>query len=807
MNQNFDINERQTVSYETKNLFKNVLTKSYTSLHPKKNLPKNQLKKNPLKKPKFFKQKKYSKTSRIHFSDKKEKNLGYLLTNPISSNDKIREINNIHLNMNNIPNSSHRLNKFNKGHEFNIKKQKSNNIMRSKIKSINNKEKFIEENNIKNENNISVNNSDIKAKKANGASSKNNNKNNIILNNSLISSSENFMNTIAMTLSNNKENSIQSNRVRFYGLNSIGFGWSINKSINNLNNFSIFNSRNKIEKKLQEKNRKIIENKKDIKDSKSQDLKIIKKKKLNKTKSKSKFNHNNSKNKKKNNNKKSHKSSTNIANSIIANANTNSNNNNKQNNTKNINVHLDESDKFKINIESNAINNINSDNSIINKDLVYETIVENHFKGDIINNNFNFLNIINTSSKRNIPEREELNAFKTLNTMKSYLQSSNISNGMNMRNSKNIINSNINIIETNISDNIDSNENKAYQTYSGPFRQNIIKVNLLDKAKMQNKKMKSVKSCDFKNCVVNNNQQKAISKNNKETKSAKNLINNIIDNNIIEEDGDKISLYLTKDIHNKNKITRFNLKNNIINIFNQNNQNEVFDEISKSKNIEITNHSSKKIDFKLNDQKIDYNKNIKNNIKQNRLINSLICSKNFYSEKENTQSSVLNTLNYNLYSLTKDKNRYYIKKKYSVSNTNDQSNNGNQNLTSNTNRSSAVKHRKNYSLSSNIYNTQRTINQNRFDLKNKNYKKSKNRKIIKNKKKNNLYFSPKSKVEIFKGNKSIEIPEFTVKLENIKSRVSNLLNIYSLLAIKSININDKREISIKQEDDINGNEN
>ena len=110
-------------------------------------------------------------------------------------------------------------------------------------------------------------------------------------------------------------------------------------------------------------------------------------------------------------------------------------------------------------------------------------------------------------------------------------------------------------------------------------------------------------------------------------------------------------------------------------------------------------------------------------------------------------------------------------------------------------------------MSSNIYNTQRTINQNRFDLKNKNYKKSKNRKIIKNKKKNNLYFSPKSKVEIFKGNKSIEIPEFTVKLENIKSRVSNLLNIYSLLAIKSININDKREISIKQEDDINGNEN
>ena len=800
MNKNFDINGRQTVTYEDKNFFKNVLTKSYTSLHPKKNLPKNQIKKNPLKKPKFFKQKKYSKTSRIHFSDKKEKNLGYLLTNPISSKDKNIEINNIHLNMNNIPSSSYRLNKFNKGLEFNIKKHKSNNIMRSNIKSINNEEKFIEEKNINNENNISINNSDINSKKANEASSKNNNKNNIILNNSLIHSSENFMNTIAMTLSNNKENNIKSNKIRFYGLNSIGFGWSISKGIRNINNFSIFNSRNKIQKKLQEKNSKIIKNKKDIKDSKNQDLNIIKNNKLYKTKSKAKIKFNDSKNKKKNYNKKIQKSSTNIANNIIINTNINSNNN-KQSNTNIINLPLDESDKIKINIESNTINNINSDNSIINKDLVYETIVDNHFKGDIINNNFNFLNIINTSNKRNIPEKEELNAFKTLNTMKSYLQSSNISNDMNMKNSKNIINSNINIIETNIINNIESSENKAYQTYSGPFRQNIIKVNLLDKAKMQNKKMKSVKSCDLQNSVANNNEQKAISKNNKETKSANNLINNIIDNNIIEEDDDKISLYVSTDIHSKNKITRFNLKNNIINIFNQNDQNEVFDESSKSKNITITNNSSKKIEFKLNDQKIDYNKKIKNNIKQNRLINSLICSQNLYSEKSSTPSSALNSLNYNLYSLTKDKNRCYIKKKSSVSNINDHSNNGNQNLTSNTNRSSAVKHKKNYSLSSNIYNTQRTIIQNRLDLKNKNNKNSKN------KQKHNLYFSPKNKSEIFKGNKSIEVPEYTIKLEKIKSRVSNLLNVYSLLAIKSINDNDIKENSVKQEFDINGNGN
>ena len=658
----------------------------------------------------------------------------------------------------------------------------------------------MKEKNINNENNKSVNNSDINAKKAKGATSNNNNdKNNIIINNSLIRSSENFLNTITMTLSNYKENSIQSNRVRFYGLNSIGFGWSVNKGVSNLNNFSIFNSRNKMHKKLHEKNSKIIKKNKIVKDSTNQDLK---KSKLFKTKSKSKIKQNTSKNKKKNNNKKYHKCSASIPNSIVTITNTNSNNN-KQNNTNNINLPLDES---KINIESNTINYINSDNSNINKDLIYETVEDNHFKGDIINNNFNFLNIINTNSKRNVPEREELNAFKTLNTMKTYLQNSNLGNDVNIRNSKNIINSNINIIEANIINNIDSTDNKAYQTYNGPFRQNIIKVNLLDKSKMQNKKMKSVKSCDFGNGVTNNNERKPISENSKETKSTNNLINNIIDNNVIEEDDEKISLIVTTDILSKNKITKFNLKNNIINIFNQNDQNEVLDESSNCKNITIINPSSKKIDFKLKGQKKDYNKNLKNNIKQNKLINSLICSQNLYSEKVNTPNNFLNTLNYNLYSLNKDKSRCYIKKKSSVSNANDQSINGNQNLTSNTNRSIAIKHKKNYSLSSIIYNTQRTIYQNRLNLKTNN-KKSKNIKKYKNKKKNNLNFSPKNKAKIFKGNKSIELPEYTFKLENIKSRISNLLNIYSLLALKSINDNNEKDISIKQDVDINENEN
>ena len=56
-------------------------------------------------------------------------------------------------------------------------------------------------------------------------------------------------------------------------------------------------------------------------------------------------------------------------------------------------------------------------------------------------------------------------------------------------------------------------------------------------------------------------------------------------------------------------------------------------------------------------------------------------------------------------------------------------------------------------------------------------------------KNNSLYSSPNNRIEKYINNKSVVIPELTVKLENIKSRVSNLLNIYSLLALRSINNN------------------
>ena len=792
-NNKYMFKERQTVPNGNLNLSKNKLTKSYTSFHPKKTLSKNKSNKIPLKKPEYLNHKKYSKTNRILFSNKKEKYLDYLKIKPLSPQNKFSDINKNHIYMDNIPSSDHRLNKYNKRYVFdNIKKYRKNLIMDYNIKTNNNEENKNREKNVLKQNSITDNNSDNNSKKTNGASSNNIINNNIALNNSLIRSSENFLNTIAMTLTNNNnEASIQSNRIRFCGLNNIGLGCSTNK-VNNLNNYST-NPRNKILNRFKKKANQLNKNNKNMNNLKNQNLNGIKKTEIFKTKSKTNMKpsyHIFSK-EKKNSSKKCHKSSTNIANSIVTNANTNSKNIKQTDN--NNNLPLDESDKTKMNEESNN----NSDKNNHDKDLFYQTVENNHFNGDIINNNFNFLNIINTSNKRNNDSQKEgLNTIKTSNTMKSYHQNVNISNNINEDNNKNIINNNINIIENNIIENIESKDDIAFQTYSGSFRENIIKVNILDKAKILNKKLESIKSSIIVNDTINSNDQKTIFKNNNGTKSANNLMANISNSNIAKED-DKVSLYITTEIHSNNKNNKnnkINLKNNIINKFNKN----TLDQGNKYKNITITNHSPKKKNFKLNKQKTEYNKNIKNNTKQNKLNKSLNCSQsNYKTDKANTPS-ISKTLNLNLYPLNKAKTRGYIKKKSSTSNLNEQSSNGNPNLTSNTNRSSVYKHKKNNSISSSIYNTQRTINKKRFNLKNKSSK---------IKKKNNLYSSPKNKVEIYQENTSILVPEYTIKFENIKSRVSNLLNIYSLLALKSINDINNKEIEENEEIEINENEN
>jgi hypothetical protein len=66
--------------------------------------------------------------------------------------------------------------------------------------------------------------------------------------------------------------------------------------------------------------------------------------------------------------------------------------------------------------------------------------------------------------------------------------------------------------------------------------------------------------------------------------------------------------------------------------------------------------------------------------------------------------------------------------------------------------------------------------------------------------KSGYLYSPKHNRE---ESKTIVMPEYKVKLERIKSRVISLLNIYSLLALKSANDNNSGNDREIQEENIN----
>ena len=68
-------------------------------------------------------------------------------------------------------------------------------------------------------------------------------------------------------------------------------------------------------------------------------------------------------------------------------------------------------------------------------------------------------------------------------------------------------------------------------------------------------------------------------------------------------------------------------------------------------------------------------------------------------------------------------------------------------------------------------------------------------------KSNYLYSSKNNSVGKINSNKSVSVPEYSIKLENLKSRVSNLLNVYSLLALRSLN--DTKDLEIENKDNKN----
>ena len=212
MYKNFQNNERKTVPLCNPKL-NQKFTKSLTLFNTKNNFSKNITQHNTIKKPELSKEIKSSKTKRLLCSNKKSKDVDYLQTNPISPklNNKYKEaMNKNSISSKNIPSTDHRLYKYKNGYILNIINNYKPNVI---INQKSNKYEYNGNNNNKNknnnENNMSDNNSDNNSKKTNGTNNINSTNDNN-LNSSLIHT-ENFLNTIAITLTNNNcnENNIQ----------------------------------------------------------------------------------------------------------------------------------------------------------------------------------------------------------------------------------------------------------------------------------------------------------------------------------------------------------------------------------------------------------------------------------------------------------------------------------------------------------------------------------------------------------------------------------------------------------------------
>ena len=484
----------------------------------------------------------------------------------------------------------------------------------------------------------------------------------------------------------------------------------------------------------------IIDNKR--KDNKSSSLneKIMKK-----------YENNISNNNSKNNSKKTNGASNNIINNSLIRSSENFLNTiaiASNNNENNVNGGLYTYKFNKSQRNSNYLNNSNSKNNIIKK-------------AKEKNNSLNKQNIhINKNTKNSLKKTNTNSKLKSDINKKNNKSSSNQNNNSNsIRNSnnnsyKNKNNEKFEIITNEISPKIFNSNRKSYNNFNinryDIFYQTIENKNLNENILNEDFNFKN-----FENNTYSNN-----TRNKKSQKDMMNYYNKTTtkeENKILINKND----YLTNDaVIEKNKI-----KVNIIdkNTFSENNNNEVEDEDYVEDKILTEQNSERKAKYIFE----------KHSPKK----------KNIFINNINTNKQKEKTSNLNIYPLSVEINQAYVKKKSSDSSlnkakNNNKANNGNPLFLTNK-KAPFVKHSKNNSVSNNINfgNTQRKSEDNKISL---NFKNKENKNEY-------LYSIKNNSARKNFTNKSIIVPEYSIKLENIKSRVSNLLNVYSLLALRGLN--------------------
>ena len=353
----------------------------------------------------------------------------------------------------------------------------------------------------------------------------------------------------------------------------------------------------------------------------------------------------------------------------------------------------------------------NNENNKFNNDLNYKTVDGDDNGGDMRNELLHLDEINNNLITKNNNKRNKEINGEVIGSLNSLISMKSFNN----------INNDNNIEERNNENNVENLDELGYQTYTTPFRNFIIKVNMIEKDNLK-KKNENTKSVIIENDTKN---VKFLNKNNNETKSSPNLKTG--DNNLKIND-------------KKNLMIKTNLK---------------CDDI-----LELNKLNEKKNDFATD---LNYGNNI------------IYFNNDLKSCKNENLNRVINSINFNIYPLSRDSSKAYIKKKSPNASVSNYANNEKINIANNTSRSSVNKSKKNYSISSSYDKTQK----NNKDINTMKYKN--------NKKYNYLYSPKRNQIGKSMNSKSVFFKEDKVMLDNIKSRVTELLNVYSLLALRALN--------------------
>ena len=235
--------------------------------------------------------------------------------------------------------------------------------------------------------------------------------------------------------------------------------------------------------------------------------------------------------------------------------------------------------------------------------------------------------------------------------------------------------------------------------------------------------------------------------------------------------------YLMKDIEHQTYSLLYN-KNNMIKVnmikkngkYNRSNINNSKSSTNLKTDFKNNNHLKINTEFSKYKEKHLSNANSEKNLKK-------IITKDNNDDirlSSNISKSTKNTLSIKIYLPGyHNKNKSIKKKKYQQSLNN--INNPKDNIKIDINRSLDIKQKKFYSISSRV-NTYKKSQENKINQKNKNIN-------------INIDLCSKKKNINLKKNRDnpIYVPEYKLKLDDIKSRIYKLLNIYSLIALKSIN--------------------